>query len=233
MKAYIFSIILVLYGLWPDTSLAQTTGGMVLEKKTAYVGLLLSYTNSTKEYVEELFQELKYARSVQFSIQTGGGYFIKKNTAIGLGLGIEGESSDQEAINAIGPNTFTNKNIHSYFLSPFIRHYFGLGKANRLYLFTQTGLQFGIGKGDETLTTGTKVTTTDIKKNDYRLAFTPGIILIVEKGFAFELNVGVLGFDYAKETRTTPDEPQTVITETNVDLNINLLRLKLGIAYYF
>jgi len=168
-----------------------------------------------------------------FGLRICGGYFFKKNFAAGFGFSYGAENENMETINNIGPNSFSDQDLKTYTFSPFIRNYLPLGKKNSLYVFTQTGLQFGFGNGKEFTSTGSTAINSDIQKNFYGIAFTPGVVLVVEKGFAFEVNVGVLGFNYSKETKTTANQPQAVLKETNVDLNINLLKLNLGLSYYF
>ncbi|ULQ53197.1 outer membrane beta-barrel protein [Flavihumibacter fluvii] len=233
MKRITFLVTVVIIQLEAYQALAQSDGGKVLDKKTAYIGLLLSYTNTTKENTKSTFENIKYAKASESSIKTGGGYFFKKNFAVGLAFSYGAEKENMESINAVGPNTITDQDLQTFAFTPFIRNYFPLSKKNRFYLFTQTGLQFGFGNGEESTSTGNTTVITDIQKNNYGIAFTPGMIFIVEKGFAFEVNVGILGLNYSKETKTTPDQPQAVLKETNFDLNINLLRLNLGISYYF
>jgi hypothetical protein len=214
-------------------AVAQSGGGKILDKKAAFINLLFSYANTTQENTKTTLENIKYSKASEASINTGGGYFFKKNIALGLGFSYGAEKENMETINNIGPNTFSDQDLKTYTFSPFIRNYLSISKKNILYLFTQTGLQFGIGNGNEITSTGNSTITTDIDKNIYGIAFTPGVVFIVEKGFAFEVNVGILGLNYSKETRTTPNQPEAVLKETNVDLNINLLRLNLGLSYYF
>lgn len=233
MKRITFLVMVVIFQMQAYLAIAQSEEGKVLDKKTAFVALLLSYTNTTEENTKSTIENIKYAKSSETSVQTGGGYFFKNNFAVGVGITYGSEKSNMETINNLGPNTFTNQNLASLTFTPFIRNYFPLTKKNRFYLFTQTGIQFGFGNGNESTSTGSLTINTDIQKNVYGIAFTPGVIMVVNKGFAFEVNVGVLGLNYSKETKTTPGEPQSVLKETNFDLNINLLKLNLGLSYYF
>jgi hypothetical protein len=233
MKRVFLLLTVVVFQLVAYKAVAQPESGKVLDKKTAYIGLLLSYTNTTKENAKSTFENTKYGKATEVSIKTGGGYFFKKNFAVGLGFSYGSDKEQTESINGIGPNTFFDQDLQTFAFTPFIRNHYSLTKRNRLYLFTQTGLQFGFGNGLASTSTGNTTTIADIHENSYGIDFTPGFIFIVEKGFAFELNVGVLGLNYSKETRTSPNQPQTVIQKTNVDLNINLLKLNLGLSYYF
>jgi Protein of unknown function (DUF3575) len=233
MKKITILLTVVFFQLEAYQGFAQSEGGKALDKKTAFIGLLFSYTNTTKENTKSTLENIKFAKASEASINTGGGYFFKKNFAVGFGFSYGSEIENMETINVIGPNTFTDQDLKTYTFSPFIRNYLSLSKKNSLYVFTQTGLQFGFGNGGESTSTGNTTIDSDIQKNYYGIAFTPGVVLIVQKGFAFEVNVGVLGFNYSKETKTTPNQPQVVLKETNVDLNINLLSLNLGLSYYF
>ncbi|WP_455168518.1 DUF4094 domain-containing protein [Aegicerativicinus sediminis] len=227
---FIFCLVGLLFinNLW-----AQTEDKSLLDKNSAFVALLVSYSNTKKENNKNLLENVISSDVSNFSIKSAGGYFLQKHFAVGLGLDYSSENEDSENVNTFGPNTFLDRSLKSFAITPFVRYYIPVGANNRFFLFTQTGLEFGFGNGDEISTTGEDVTTADIKNRNYGIAFTPGVILIVQKGFAFEVNVGVLGFQHSKETVTPSDEEETVITRTNFNLDIDLLSLNLGISYYF
>ncbi|MBU3821528.1 hypothetical protein KO566_05600 [Flavobacteriaceae bacterium XHP0103] len=220
-------------GVFALIAQSQTQGKTPLDKNSAFVALLLSYDKTKKENNKNLLENVKFSDVSSFSVRSAGGYFFKKYFAVGLGFDYTSDKENSENINTFGPNTLVEKQLQTFTLTPFIRNYISIGSKDRLFLFTQTGLEFGFGNGDESTVTGSSTTFTDIKKLNYGIAFTPGVILIVEKGFAFEVNVGVLGLRHSKETFTPTDTEETVITKTNFNFDINLLKLNLGISYYF
>lgn len=213
---------------------AQNIGsGKELKKGTKYGGLLISYSGSQKENVQSTFENIIKSDETQSSFKFGGGYFFGPRMAAGIGFNIGTNKVNKEVKNAFGPNTITDKKTNQFGFSPFIRNYLSLDKNRHFYLYTQTGLVFGRDKGTETATTGDRITKTDVQTNSYGISFTPGLLAFVEKGFAFEVNVGVGGINHSKETRKTAGEPDAIIKQTDVDLNINILKMNLGISYYF
>jgi len=205
-----------------------------LDERSAFVNLLFSYSNTKKENSNSLLENVKSSNVTNFSIRTGGGYFFKKYFAGGLGLVYDSEKENAEKINTFGPNTFLDRDLQSYTFTPSIRNYLPIGPNDQFFLFTQTGFELKVANGNESITTGTDSTNADIKKYEYGLSFTPGVILLLKNGFAVEANVGVLGFKHSKETITpTNGQPQTEVSSTNFNFDINLLKLFLGISYYF
>jgi len=204
-----------------------------LDKKSAFVALLVSFSNTEKENSKNLLENVDYSKVTNFSVRSAGGYFIKKYLALGMGFDYTSEKEDSDNVNTFGPNSIIDKQVETFTITPFMRNYIAIGAKERFFLFTQTGLEFSFGDGDEAITTGDNFDFSDIRRREYGLAFTPGVILIVQKGFAFEVNVGVLGFRRSKETITPTDGVETIVTKTNFNFDIDLLSLKLGISYYF
>lgn len=233
MKFKYFLLLTVMYQLVTLQLKAQSEKKEPLDKKSGFVALLLSYSNTKKENSKSLLENVKTSDVSNFSVRSGGGYFFKKYFAVGLGLDYGSEKEKAENINTFGPNTILDRHLRTYTFTPYIRNYLPVGAKDRFFLFTQTGLELEIGNGEESTVTGTSSTYADIKKHEFGLAFTPGVILLVQKGFAFEVNVGVLGLNHSKETITPTGQPQTEISRTNFNFEINLLKLNLGISYYF
>ena len=233
MKLKFLLVIFALVFLFPTNLTAQTEETNPLAKSEAFVALLASYSNTKKENSKTLLENVEYSNVTNFSIKAAGGYFIKEYFALGLGAEYSSQKEDSENVNTFGPNSLIDKTLRRYTFSPFIRNYFPIGSQNRFFIFTQTGLEIGWGNGEEVNTTGDNAITSDIEEINYGLAFTPGVTFIVERGFAFEVNVGVLGLKHSKETITPSDDEETVITKTNFNFDINLLSLNLGISYYF
>ncbi|HKJ48552.1 MAG TPA: hypothetical protein VJ973_05655 [Christiangramia sp.] len=225
--------ILILFLILTVQLKAQSNDDNPLDARTSFVALLVSYSNTERENSRILLENVAYSDVTNLSVKTGGGYFIKEYFAVGLTFEYTSEKEETESINTFGPNSFSDGKFQNYSFSPSIRNYFPVGSNNRFFIFTQTGLEIGFGNGDEVISTGDTTTYLDIDRIRYGIAFTPGVIFLVQKGFAFEVNVGVLGFNHSKETATPREGEESVIKRTNFNLDINLLRLNLGFSYYF
>lgn len=236
MNQFLSFSVLILLTVFSSNAFAQFGDPpKKLEKNTGYVGLLFSYSQNTKENTKNLLENVKFDKTSSTSVNTGGGYFFKENFAVGMGITYDSKLSDTESINTFGPNTISDSQVFSWFFNPFIRNYFPIGQRNQFYIFTQTGLQYGFGNGNETAETGSAIEEYDINEKTYGIAFTPGMIFLVKQGFAFELNVGVVGIERTekKKVSTDPDILPELQSSTKANLNINLLQLNLGLAYYF
>jgi hypothetical protein len=143
------------------------------------------------------------------------------------------ENIDKELEQTFGPNTFSNSKTNTYGISPFVRNYIALDSKQRFYLFNQTGIILSKSKGDEQSTTGDITVASTISKRTMGISLSPGLLIFVDKGFAFEVNIPIGGINYGMETKTTTNLPDAVIKQSNVDLNINILRMNLGFSYYF
>ena len=66
-----------------------------------------------------------------------------------------------------------------------------------------------------------------------RLGISPGITFFVIENFAFEVQLDVLGYELNVKNRKINDIEESRIVTNNVDFNINILTMKLGLAYYF
>ncbi len=208
-------------------------GGFELSKKTMYTGILMSYTGTQKDNVASTFENVIYSKDNSTSVKIGGGYFILNNFAVGIGLSIGFDNTEKEINNTIGTNTVSKLNSNTFGFTPFVRNYLSLGSKKRFYLFNQTGIIFSKSKGDETSTTGNNTIESTISKNALGISISPGVLIFVDDGFAFEVNIPIGGVNYSKETKSSTNLPDAVIKQSNVDLNINILRMNLGFSYYF
>jgi len=101
-------------------------------------------------------------------------------------------------------------------------------------MFTEVGLTFGMSNS---LNRSTKnldeVDKTYGTEYNFRVGLSPGITFFVIENFAFEVQLNVLGYDLKVSEKSTNDAPKSKEIRQNVDFNINILSLQLGLAYYF
>ena len=65
------------------------------------------------------------------------------------------------------------------------------------------------------------------------MGISPGITFFAMENFAFEVQLDVLGYELQVRNREINGVEQSRDVRNNVDFNINILSLKLGLAYYF
>lgn len=85
-----------------------------LDKGTGYFGVLFSYSKNVKENVKNLLENTKYSTAVSTSTNMAGGYFFKKNFAVGMGVTFDSKKDEAESINTFGPNTLSNAELYSW-----------------------------------------------------------------------------------------------------------------------
>jgi len=124
--------------------------------------------------------------------------------------------------------------IRTYNFTPYIRSAVPLTENERLSFFTEVGLLLGVSNG---LTRNTK-NVDEIEKiyNDnfnLRLGISPGITFFAMENFAFEVQLDVLGYELQVKNKEINGIEQSQEVRHNVDFNIDILSLKLGLAYYF
>ena len=152
-----------------------------------------------------------------------------------VGLNFELFSDKFEGVILKEADTISSNSITKrYTAIPVLKAYFPVTKSERLSFFTELGVGLG---GGTTLTR-------DVKNNDdinksyrnefvFSLGLTPGICFFAMENFAFEVGVNVIGYTLKHTTTTINDVEQASETRNNVNLELNLLSLKLGLAYYF
>lgn len=230
-------ILLAFAAAWPVMTFAQSeekaASGLRLDRGRAFLTLNLDYGSAKKENVASLFEDLNYSNEKDGSILLGGGWFFKENAAVGLGLSLGRSSLSKEVPNFIGPPTVTDSRTRLLKVAPFIRYYLPMGGGHRFYLLNQLEIEYTHESGDETETTGSDSSLSELTKNSYGLVFTPGLVAIIVRGFALEVTVGVGGVKYAVEKRQLDGEPAGVIKTADFDLRIDILKLSLGFSYYF
>jgi hypothetical protein len=65
------------------------------------------------------------------------------------------------------------------------------------------------------------------------VGLSPGITFFAMENFAFEVQLNVLGYELNASDKTVNGTDESRVVRQNVDFNIDLLSLDLGLAYYF
>lgn len=232
-KRHIHFLILCFMFLVFQPTKAQSPGGLDILKGTQNFGLSFSLSGKTIENDDQFIQYVHQSRSNAWNISTEGGYTVANylNTGLRLSLGQTNESSEITPLNGtIGDVEAFSR---SFTVAPYLMWYIPIGRNHFMYLTNRVELQY---KYESKL----KETTTEeiLNRQHYTIHKTgiglrPGVLVLVQKGFGFEVSLNVLGFTYNLETNTNTGKPDTKKTETDVDLKLDVLKLNLGFSYYF
>ncbi|WP_321369630.1 hypothetical protein [uncultured Draconibacterium sp.] len=204
------------------------------QKGNFYAGLAFSVTDKRLTNTNYLFQQIVEGDRLDYDLLLKGGYYTGD-----YGMVIINFNYFQNRFGGTvfqDPDTLQSNTLKRGFaISPGFRSSVPLTPNERLSFYTEVGFTLG---GSSSLTR--KVKNIDeidkIHKQEFffGLGLSPGITFFAMENFAFEVQLNnVLGYQLNVAKSSTNDGPESKQVRQNVDFNINLLSLELGLAYYF
>lgn len=237
-------------GLWnssDDTSdkpIAHSAGKR-LTKGTWLLGGTFSAKTNSQSDIDLLVVDVESFDQRAFNIRIEGSYFFKENVSVGLGLQFGEDKADLVA-NLL--NNSYKRDIRnfsrSYGVLGFIKNHIPISSNNVFYVTNQTELYYGYKSGPS------ETYVSDILERQYAvehsmgISIRPGILIFLTDDFAFDINMGILGFSHTKEDVSYEYPENNPPTEsnrktdsrnktTNLNLKFDLLKLGFGFSYYF
>jgi hypothetical protein len=203
------------------------------KKKNIYIGLAFSLEDLQQENTKGLIQDVVDGQSLKYNLLLKGGYYINNYTLIGLNF-TYGQSKFTGQVFRDPDTLQSNSLIRSFDFTPNIRPSIPLTRNERLSFFIEIGLTLGYNTA---LVRNTKkVDEVDTKYTEgfhFRAGLSPGVTFFAFESFAFEVQLDVIGYDLQiNQESVNNDEPAREVNQ-KIDANINILTLKLGLAYYF
>jgi len=248
---YGFIIILALTMLFPDVMVAQeenpdkTTKAYDLmskyynedfnpfKKKNVYIGLAFSLEDVQQENTTGLIQDVLDGQNLKYNLLFKGGYYINNYTLLGLNFTYGEKKFTGQVFR--DPDTLQSNSLsRAYDFTPNIRPSIPLTSNDRLSFFIEIGLTLGyytaltrnIKKVDE-------VNTKYTEGFHFKAGVSPGVTFFAFESFAFELQLDVIGYDLQIEQQSINNGTESREINQRINANVNILSLKLGIAYYF
>lgn len=212
---------------------AEDKNDRLITKGRAFVSLSFSLDQRRAENESQLFQEVIDQDRLQYRVTVNGGYALANNLIVGLGLSYGREKEDltflQDGVEVT--SRFLEQDIS---FIPNMRNYIPFGKGT-FQIFVQTDMRFSFAESLQRDFFPDEIDKIERDVFEYRLGVSPGILLFFDRHWAFEMSVGLAGLTSRITEQTTNDDEdnQTRIVKTDIDLQINLLALNLGVAYYF
>lgn len=190
---------------------AQTEAGKII------LGGSFEY-NSTKN-------EQQNSKSSGLLIGPNIGYFVSDNLAIGIGLGYQRTKYEQD-LELIGGNPIYKSKNHTFYISPYIRHYTAL--SEQFKFFAQFSGNYYYSKSETDVNSpGTPISQTS---NSYSVQLSPGLAFFPSKRFGIEFALNGIYYTYNKSK-----DLQIARESTSKDFNIrlNATSPRIGLQYYF
>ena len=199
-----------------------------------YGVLTFSLDQRDAQNENQLFRTVIDQEKLNYRVTASGGYALKNNFTVGLGVSYGRQREDITFLNE-DEEEITSRSVgQDVSFVPNIRKYVPLGEG-KLQIFVQTDLRISLGESLQRDFLSAEVEKIEENFTELKLGVQPGVVLFFTRNWAFEASVGIAGVTTKWSTKTFNDDEanQAKIQESSIDLQLNLLALNLGVAYYF
>lgn len=203
------------------------------KKSNFYLGLAFSVEDKKLENTDYLVKEVIDGDKNNFDIELKGGYYIGDYTMVGITFDYYQNKFTGDVFQS--PDTIKANTItRGFSVTPNIRPSFPLTANERLSFYTEIGLTYGHSTSlDRDITNLDEITKTYEKVNNFKVGISPGVTFFAMENFAFEVKLDVLGYSMEIKDKEENNIDHSRQVRHNVDFNLNLLSLDMGLAYYF
>ncbi len=211
-----------------------------MPKGTIFAGGTISYTMfDSNDYTFLLFDNLNAtSRLINGSLM--GGYTFSDNIAVGLAFDysrtlVEIENVDMSLSEDLNFSVSDYYSIQQVFSgSAFLRTYINIGNSKRFGLYNDLKVYFAGGQGKVTNgATGQALVGTYEKINKIGLVLQPGISVFATDFMTIEASIGIFGIEYKRVEQISNQVYQGTTEFFNASFQLNLLKINMGLAFYF
>lgn len=237
-------------GLIPEkedipASSAKHSAGKRLTRGVWSMGGTLSAKSNSLSDIDLLIVDVEKFDQRAFHLRLEGSYFVKENLSVGAGLHF-GEDKADLSVNLL--NNSYRREIRNFNRSfgalGFIKNHISVMSNNVVFITNQTELFYGYGSGPSETYVSNILERKYTEKYTMGLGLRPGILIFFTDNFAFDINIGVLGFSHTVEgvsytypSNNPPSESNrkenSQNKSTNLNLKFDLLKVGFGFSYYF
>lgn len=203
------------------------------KKRNVYVGVAVSLEDRTQQNDQNLLQTVIDGERTNYDVLIQTGYYINDFSMVGVDFNFYENKFQGDLFR--DPDTLQSNTItRGFSFTPNFRTSIPLTKNNRFSFFTSAGLTLG-----KSNTLKREIKNTDEIEKSYsenynlRLGLSPGITFFALENFALEVQLDVLGYELNAEEKTINDKVTSEDIRHNIDFKLNLLSMRLGLAYYF
>ena len=217
-----------------------------IPKGTVGAGVSLAYNDySIGNLVDDsgysmLFSLIRnlHGNMMSFNISPFASYFIANNLSVGarFDYGRSVLGLDNVDLALMDDMSFSLQGFHyfkqSYTGSVTLRTYIPFANSKRFAMFTEVRATGGYGQSKTyKLVEGEKVGTyQDIYNAE--LGLVPGIMAFLTNEVAFEVSVGLLGFNYQKVAQATNQVELSQMERSGINFRVNLLSIGFELSFY-
>lgn len=203
------------------------------KKKTGYVGLAFSLHDQQSENNQGFVQDIIDGESLDYTILFKGGYYIADYSMIGFNFIYY--QSKFEGLVFQDPDTIqSNTMTRGWGITPNLRTSIPLTANERLSFFVELNLMFGMEYTNSRKTKQVDdITKTYTTEYLFGAGISPGITFFAMEDFAFEVQLNILGYKLDVINSEIDGTEQSQVIKQKVNLDIDLITLQLGLAYYF
>lgn len=173
-----------------------------------------------------------------FSISPHVSYFFKDNTSVGLRFDYEKSSLTVGNANLSLGDALSfeisdmNHLKQAYTGAVTLRHYMPIADSRRFAIFIEGRGAYTFAQSKTYEVDGTDKFGTYQEINKLALNLVPGIVCFMADNAAFEVSVGVLGFNTQKVVQTTNQVEVSEMKNSSANFRINLLSISFGMSFY-
>ncbi|MEM9326816.1 MAG: hypothetical protein AAGA85_14215 [Bacteroidota bacterium] len=204
-------------------------------KGNGYLGFAFSLRDRNLQNTQRLFDRVVKGDEFNYDLTLKGGYFIGDYVVAGVNVNYERDEFEGTLVDSNSDTLFRQSISSGGLVTPNIKAYFPLVPTERLSFSTEIGLGFG---GGNTLRTDTRnvdeITRTYVEDFVFSAGLSPGIVFFAIENFAFEVEINnLIGYRYTNSTTSINNVEDSQTNANEVSFQIDLLSLRLGLAYYF
>ena len=205
------------------------------QKGNGYLGLAFTLEDQSLQNTQRLFDKVTNGDQIDWQLTFKGGYFLWDYVQVGMNVIYGRNEFDGQLIDQNSDSVRRASVSSSGAFVPFIKIYFPVSRNERLSFFLENGVGLGFGTQLQRDTRDTdQITKRYSEEFVFSLGLSPGITFFAVENFAFEIQLSnLLGYEYTRRTTSIDDLEESVKRTNNVNFSINLLSLRLGLAYYF
>lgn len=201
-------------------------------------GATVSYSENSADNLKFLIIEDLATKGYKVKTEAYVGYALYNDGVLGVRAGYQRSLLDLKGVN-IKLEDDLNFNLdnyyvldHSYIGTVFLRNYISLFNSMRFGLFNDVQVSLEQGQGKVMNGMGEDFTGTYNTHTKFNVGISPGCTVFINDFAAFEVSVGVLGFQ-SHWTKQVTDQIETgKYHKSSANFKVDLFSLRLGMTFY-